>query len=282
MAVNTCDTPEVQPLEAKGSLLEYHVTHFRRGPSENAFFWSRMGVKPDFDGARVLEIGSGWGALAMEIGAAGAERVVGIDLMQSRLGFASRYLQEERPELEGIVKFYCIALKDYPDEHFTLAVTKDAFEHVMDLPEMLAEIHQRLAPGGKLYAGFGPLYPSPYGDHSCRREILKHWGPLGRLLAKLPWGHLLLERVLVGVHNRRNEKKINSLRSFGLNKLAFSDYERILRESDFDVVAFHTNRGGKVSSRILSFLARVPFLRDCCIHNVFCILEKKDAEEPCA
>jgi len=48
--------------------------------------------------------------------------------------------------------------------------TSDAvFEHVRDLPAVLAESRRVLRSGGHLYAGFGPLWFAPGGDHFATR-----------------------------------------------------------------------------------------------------------------
>jgi len=58
--------------------------------------------------------------------------------------------------------------------------TSDAvFEHVRDLPAVLAESRRVLKSGGRLYAGFGPLWFSPGGDHFATR------GGLGDIYAHI-------------------------------------------------------------------------------------------------
>lgn len=54
-------------------------------------------------------------------------------------------------------------------------MSKDTFEHVDDEASLLKGLGQLLGPGGRLYAGFIPLYGSPIGDHTrtglaCRRH----------------------------------------------------------------------------------------------------------------
>ena len=51
------------------------VAFFRRGEWDNPRFWSRLGQKPDVRGVTVLEVGSGWGSLCVDMARQGAKRV---------------------------------------------------------------------------------------------------------------------------------------------------------------------------------------------------------------
>ena len=62
---------------------------------------------------------------------------------------------------------------------FDVVVSRDTFEHIHDLPEVLRHLARLLRPEGRVYVGFGPLYRSPFGDH-------------GLLGLRLPWLHLLV------------------------------------------------------------------------------------------
>lgn len=253
---------------------EYNLRRFEGGAKENARFWSRLGEKPDFAGTRVLEIGSGWGSLAVEIALAGASRVVGLDLKPELVAFADERVRESFPELGEKVRFLCRDLKDLDEGDFDFVLAKDTFEHVLDLSGLLAEIEKRLRPGGKVYAGFGPLYASPYGDHDRRRVAFASWGLLGRALAALPWGHLFLERAIVRAYNRRCGTSAASLRDLGLNKLFYREYARAFRTSGLRVLKLAKNRGPGRLAAAFRTLAKIPFLEDFCTYNLYCVLEK--------
>lgn len=251
------------------------VANFQRGEAENRLFWSRFGEMPDLRGATVLDVGSGWGRLCVEMAQAGAARVVGLDLKTDLVDFANAYLRQAYPELVERVEFQAVDLKDYAEPlRFDLIISKDAFEHILDLDGMLREMQRRLKPGRRIYAGFGPLYPTPYGDHDRRETIFRHWGVFGRLLAWLPWGHLVLEPLMVKTYNSHADKQITSLYDLGLNKRAVSDYRRSFQASGLSVVALRLNQSQSLQSRVFSVLRRVPGLEDYCTHNVYCILEK--------
>lgn len=266
------------PRQAESQDREHHRRRFAAGAGENAQFWERLGERPDFSGKRVLEIGSGWGSLAVEVALAGASRVVGLDLKPALVAFANEHVREAFPDLAGKVEFFCLEAKDLSEGDFDIALAKDTFEHVLDLEGLLAEVGKRLRLGGRLYAGFGPLYPSPYGDHDRRKVAFASWGLLGRALAAIPWGHLFLEGAILRAHKYARAKRAESMRDLGLNGLSFREYLGIFRRSGLDIVKVLTNRGLRGPARILRLLSRLHPLENCCTVNVYCILEKRSQD----
>jgi SAM-dependent methyltransferase len=223
----------------------------------------------------VLDVGSGWGSLCVDLALSGAVRVVGLDIKAELVAFATRHLHERFPQLTSIVEFAALDLRCFsPEAAFDYVVSKDSFEHILELDRMLLEIKNRLRPGGRLFAGFGPLYPSPYGDHDRRKTSLKPWGLWGRLVARIPWGHLIMEARILEMSNRNRKRMARSVHDLGLNGLAASDYYRLFRESGFVLRSLRINQSTALSSRILTRLARSPSLADYCTHNIYAILEK--------
>ena len=53
----------------------------------------------------------------------------------------------------------------FPDEHFDALFSVATFEHILDLPLALREMHRVLRPGGVVYANFGPIWSSGKGHH---------------------------------------------------------------------------------------------------------------------
>jgi len=248
---------------------------FDRGASENPRFWSRFAEVPDFKGAAVLDVGCGWGSLCVDLAKAGALRVVGLDLKPELISFANAYVRRCYPEYAGTIEFDTLDLRDYDElARFDYIVSKDAFEHIIELDRMLFEMNKRLKPGGRIYAGFGPLYPSPYGDHDRRRTSFKSMGLLGRLLALAPWGHLFLEPLILKASNRGHAAKVRSMQDLGLNKLAASDYRRLFAASGLVIRSLRVNQHTSLKSRAFAQLGRIPALADYCTHNIYCILEK--------
>ena len=245
-------------------LQQADLDYFARGEWQNPQFWRRFGGRPDFSDTHVLDVGCGHGSMVIDVARAGARQVVGLDLNCRLIAFAQANLLQHHADVANRVTFLCQDLKDYPEDAvFDYMISKDSFEHILDLPDMLAEMKKRLKPGGRIYAGFGPLYNSPLGDH-------------GYSQSRLPWRHLMLgEKALVArVQARWPHAQIRSLHDLGLNGLALADYERIFAESGLRIISFQTNRSEKLLSRILSLPAHIPFLREFFTFNVYVILEK--------
>ena len=165
------------------TVFERNNQYFAEQLVDNNRWASRMGLQLQDvfrPGARVLDFGCGHGALAVEGARLGA-RVTGIDTSAARIGFAARKAATEYPELAERLKFLCCRVQDVAGEAcFDAILSKDTFEHVADIDGVLVAFRRLLAPGGRVYLGFSPLWYSPFGDHGflTRRRV--------------PWLHLLL------------------------------------------------------------------------------------------
>lgn len=241
----------------------YHNFWFERGQADNIRFWSRFGGKPNFNGKTVLDVGCGHGRLCIEIAMAGAKKVVGIDIDVPVLDFARRNLQSRYPELQAVVSFECCRIDVLLDNSFDLIVSKDAFEHILDLRGLLGNIRRCLKPGGHLYTGFGPLYHSANGYHD-------------RMHFSLPWGHLFIPRQWhLAWANRTRKEPIQMLSEIDyLNELSFKDYETIFHNSGLEMLAFRINQSKHIISKIMTLLRNISALREYCTHNVYCIMRK--------
>jgi SAM-dependent methyltransferase len=201
--------------------------------------------------------------LCIELANLGASKVIGIDLEEKLLNFANINLQQNYKNYQSIIDFQKKDLLNTNFENkFDFIVTKDTFEHSLNLPEILNKFYEILEKGGKVYAGFGPLYNFYNGDH-------------GRTQLKLPWMHVILpDKFIVNRYNKKNENKINKIEDLGLSKYSFSDYKKIIDESDFKIKYFKTNLSDHPISFIFNALRRIKFLKEFCTYNIYCILEK--------
>ncbi len=253
------------PLEAN------EIAYFDRTQGENAWYWKRFGHVPDMQNRCVMEIGCGYGALCIDAALRGANYVVGLDLQAERIQVAREYLQQQYPELVSRIEFLCIDLMCYPTASiFDYVISKDSFEHIIDLETVLPAIEQRLKPGGRLYTGFGPLYHAPYGDHG--RLAMTHYGP---------WGHLLLsEPRLLRRLNRKYDREASSIADLGLNQLKVTDYQHLFATSGLELVQCKTNVVGgepfkrRAARRVMAMVSQLPGLRDYMTSNIYAILEK--------
>ena len=249
--------------------LEHAVEYLQKQQKQNIneIFWSRLGQKPSFHGAKVLELGCGLGNLSVDIALAGANQVVGLDLTVRDIEIATINVRRNHPELRGRVEFLAVDLQDYPTGDFDFIVSKDTFEHVLDLEMMLAQFHRLLKPGGKAYVGFGPLWHSPYGFHGNAFG----WN----FRNKYPWGHLFTrESEFVKRWNRSTAFHISSFADVGLNKVSIVEYKRIFNACDLRVELLQVNRSTEFKSKVFWVLHHIPVLGKYFAHNLYCVLSK--------
>jgi SAM-dependent methyltransferase len=203
---------------------------------------------------------------------------VGLDYEAKPIEFAGEYVRRKYPQVASRVAFHACELKHFNGGEFDFILCKDSFEHIMDLEDALAEMARRLKPGGRIYAGFGPLYKSPFGHH---RRIIT-WVPW----RNCPWHHLWDSEANICERLNRHraaggsvfcysDAPIRSIRDLGLNMNSFADYQRILSGAGLSVASFLVNRSDSPLSKVLSVLRQIPALTDCCTHNIYCVLEKR-------
>ncbi len=235
---------------------------------------------PSFKGQDVLDLGCGHGALTIDIAESGAKTVVGIDLRKPLIECANKILTTCYPFLIDNVKFIKTDMRDLGKVKFDIIISKDTFEHIIDLDKLLPEIKEKLRIGGRLIAGFGPLYYSPWGDHN----LLKH---------RLPWTHLFLRKRYF------KKRKINIINNLGLNMYSFTRYEELFNNTKgLKVISFETNVVDntqyycnsnsfyptgrffninvffKLFNKMFKFFSAIPGLRNYFVYNIFLVMKK--------
>ncbi len=253
------------------TLSQQDINYFMRGSYENPRFWTRLGGKPDFAESCVVDLGCGHGSLCVDIARSGSKQVIGLDLNPSLIAFAKENLNLNYPDLTKTIEFRLQNLRDMPESGIDFIVSKDTFEHVVELEQVMVEMKLRLKPNGKIYTGFGPLWNSPYGDHN--RTKMQSLGP---------WGHLMLDQKrIVERLNLRYHTDVHSIYDLGLNMLSFADYQRIFSMSGLKTVYFKVNaidgspKHLRLAGRLFSFLRKIPFLTELLTYNIYAILEKE-------
>ena len=213
---------------------DYALHYFAEQRASNTEYWRRFGTTSDWAGKRVLEIGCGHGAMSVEIAQAGAI-VLGVDLDEGRVSFANRNLAQRFPHLLDRLRFQAVDAASLPlDQRFDVIVSKDTFEHVADVAKLLKALGERLVrPDGLIYAGFSPLYYSPFGDH-------------GRTGLKVPWAHAALpKRWVYAAAARHNGHPVGSLLDVGLNGHTPEEFRAAFDNSGLRLVDIAYNRGDK-------------------------------------
>ena len=239
------------------------INYFNFGKLENKKFWKRLGGKPNLKGKSVLDFGCGHGALCVDIAQSEAKIVNGIDLEENLLKFANDNLEINYKNLKSKIKFEKLdILENKIEQKFDLIVSKDTFEHTLNLKEVLKKMHSLLNIGGKAYIGFGPLYNFYNGDH-------------GRTNMYLPWFHLIFpEKFIIDRVNKKNNLNIKQIQDLGLSKYSLKDYEDFFKNSDFKIKYYKTNESDHPVSLIFNALSKFKFFKEYCTYNIYCILEK--------
>jgi 2-polyprenyl-3-methyl-5-hydroxy-6-metoxy-1,4-benzoquinol methylase len=247
---------------------------FERDVRRCAVFCSRFPAGIDFTGKRVLDVGSGLGALCFRAMDQGARSADGVDTNEQRTNFAIQKLGQRYPHYQGALRFHSDSLSRLPAEpRYEIILSEAAFEHIPEPAAMLDEMNTRLAPGGRIFIGFGPLFRAPRGDHGALHA------PLRRVF---PWAHLLFSQQYLLARLCRGQPGLNlsSLDHVGLNGLALADFRRIFHSTGLQVVFFAVNRNERRLSRVLRLLEPFPRLQEYLAFNVYCVLEKSAGSIP--
>ena len=239
------------------------LNYFEYGKVENIKFWKRLGGKPNLSGKTILDFGCGHGALCIDIADSGAKSVLGIDLNDNLLNFANLNLDKNFDHLKDKVFFEKKdILKKKFEKKFDLIISKDTFEHTLNLDKILEKFHQILKKDGKAFVGFGPLYNFYNGDH-------------GRTEAYLPWFHIIIpEKILINRLNKKYKKNFFKIEDLGLSKYSFKDYIRIFEKSKFKVTYFKTNFSDHPLAFLFDLLRKVKIFEEYCTYNIYSILKK--------
>jgi 2-polyprenyl-3-methyl-5-hydroxy-6-metoxy-1,4-benzoquinol methylase len=242
--------------------------YFDQQIDDNREWWRRIGSAPDLSGKRVLEIGCGHGALSIDAAQRGAAFTLGIDTNEECIAFANVNLANY-PSLSRAVSFSTAALSDIATGSFDIILSKDCFEHVIGLPEVMTELKRILADGGVMICGFSPLYYSPWGDH-------------GRTRLRLPWLHAILpESAIRAWLHLWHGQVIQSIADLGLNKITLQEFESLIHSGVWQVESMRINPHGRTTLiSFFNFLRRIPALERFFTVSIYAILVKTIAYRP--
>lgn len=215
------------------------------------------GVTP-LAGKRVLEIGGSNLPREVVLGALGAKQWICIDNLG---GYHGRDVRQDEPRLvdhyvqtkafmhgdpaEAILaEDYAIVDGDAADlqleNHFDVAISICAFEHVQRFAAMLDRVHAALVPEGQLLSLFQPIWPSAQGHHlagakDAAGNVFHYWSGIVP-----PWAHLLqkppqLYKYLCTVTDERCAADIvhEVYNSTQVNRMFYEDYADYLEGSKF-------------------------------------------------
>ncbi len=113
---------------------------------------------PDLTGARVLDLGCGFGYFSRWAAEAGAEKVIGVDLSDKMLEQARLLTQDDKI---SFVKGD-LAKLELPQESFNLVYSSLAFHYLPDCDSVFKAIREHLEIGGNfVFSVEHPLYTAP-------------------------------------------------------------------------------------------------------------------------
>jgi 2-polyprenyl-3-methyl-5-hydroxy-6-metoxy-1,4-benzoquinol methylase len=96
-----------------------------------------LGGNPSFKNKKILELGCGFGGLSLDMAQSGAQKVVGLEIDPKDIKVAKFNLENNYPALTKNLQFKHVNIADYPEFDFDFVVSKDVFEHVDDLANVL-------------------------------------------------------------------------------------------------------------------------------------------------
>ncbi|MEH1946124.1 MAG: class I SAM-dependent methyltransferase [Nostoc sp.] len=250
---------------------DFSLKYFEAQFIKSEMYWSRFGGRPDLSGKVVLEIGSGHGALCIDAAISGAERVIGLDLISSRIEFARNIVAERYPDVANRVEFHHLDIDNLTtlDGQVDIVISKDTFEHIMGIERVILSIKRVLRPGGLLITGFSPLYYSPFGDHG--------YHAIGKRI-RIPWAHLIIgdARVVEAYNKHHPGIECHSIYDLGLNKLKRRDFLQAFNKAGFVIVSETVNalQGASKLMPLFRLLNKIPGLEDYTAVNMYLVARK--------
>jgi len=220
-------------------------------------------------GARVLDIGCGWGSLGLYLAEHFGAHVVGVTLSSEQLAVAKARAKERG--LEALVDF---RLQDYRDVagEFDAVVSVGMFEHVgrpqyatyfqnvcrLLKPEGTALLHTigRTTPPGVLNPWIGK-YIFPGGYIPAASEVLAASEPTGLILSDFEVWRLHYAQTLAEWQRRFQTRRPEFEQRFGLRFCRMWEFYLAASEASFrwgDLVVFHL--------QFTRQLLRLPLTRD--------------------
>lgn len=135
-----------------------------------AELFKRLACPP---GARVLDAGSGEGAVALNLARRYGLEVEGVELVERNIAVARE--RKAKSHVVGQVNFTQTSYADtpFPDNHFDAVYSMETLVHAPDHEAALQELHRVLRPGGSIVSFEYTMPRQPDMDEISRRAFEK-------------------------------------------------------------------------------------------------------------
>ncbi len=167
------------------------------------------GFTESVKGKRVLDYGCGDGFQSVALAKAGAAQVLGVEIEANRRAHGQSLASKE-----GVKN---VSFAETVSGDFDMVISLNAMEHFIQPAENLREMKRGLAPGGRIYLSFGPLWMAPYGHHM-------------HFFTRAPWINLLFsEKAVFRIRSLYRDDGAVSW-SPGMNRMTVAKFERLVAE----------------------------------------------------
>ena len=232
-------------------------------------------------GKRVLEIGSDPnGRVLRQLSKWGVSEAVGVNPAKEM--WASSGTDRQIAERARLRRADARALP-FDDASFDAIFSIATFEHILELPKALAEMHRVLRSGGYLYANFGPIWSGCRGHHlrvQVGEREFRHFRPDSNPLPD--YCHLLMSRTELrdALTNRLAAPYVEPIVTWvfddpGINRWFHHQYLEAFSASAFNIVSVRSERDrlDEQLDRVLRF--RYPQESAFDVTNVEVVLSKQ-------
>lgn len=228
----------------------------------------------DLAGKRVLDVGCGLGGKTLAYHEAGAETVLGTDIVAESARDSAAYVAAHAPQ--GRAGFFVsdAAALPIPDGAFDTVIANDAMEHFSDPEAALAEMARVTRAGGVIWIFFTPHY-SPLGSH-LYDYIYTPWCHLlfTRRQIEGAIASVLEQRMPDATAAQRASRTREIMRSYDedINHMSVRWFQRIVR--GLPALAVTRLDLWPARFRILRLLLKIPIVREPFARFVVCRLQK--------